>query len=225
MATSRKERVYSSGISGSTEPKIPEIPDYAQQAIKRRIDEFERLGKDGIVKFDFRPFLDLEVEATIETELAFCISTANSSAKSGLKFQKSLENVDLSKIDVEKLEKLLKDAGVRFYRKKAYYICYALEKFASFKVDWERDRDLLVEEFYGIGLKEASHLLRNIGEKNVAILDRHILRWLGYDHRSLTRKRYAEAETKLQKIALENKITVSELDLMIWFSKTKMVLK
>jgi N-glycosylase/DNA lyase len=217
--------VYSSEISGLTEPGIPYVPDYALQAIKRRVREFERLRKDGIVKFNFRPFLDLEVEATVETELAFCISTANSSARSGLKFQKSLEDLDLSKIDVEKLEKLLKEAGVRFHRKKAFYIRHALEKFASFKADWKPERDLLVKEFYGLGLKEASHFLRNLGEKNVAILDRHILRWLGYDHRSLTRKRYAEAEIKLQKIASEYEISVSELDLMIWFSKTKMVLK
>ncbi|MCS7144017.1 MAG: N-glycosylase/DNA lyase [Archaeoglobaceae archaeon] len=215
-----------SKISELTEPKIPKVSEEILRVVRERIREFEELGKNGVTIFDFKPFLDLKIEAKIETELAFCISTANSSAKAGLKFQKLLEDKDLSKIDVEKIEELLKTAGVRFSRKKALYIENAIKKFRSVEIrECDNARDLLVKEIYGLGLKEASHFLRNIGRKDFAILDRHILRWLGVDYKSLTKKRYLEAEKRMREIALENKVSVAELDLLVWFSKTKMVLK
>lgn len=71
------------------------IHSFRNPQIIKRIEEFERLRRDGEVLFDFKPFLNLSLKATIETELAFCISTANSSAISGLRFQKMLEGVNL----------------------------------------------------------------------------------------------------------------------------------
>lgn len=220
------ERVSSSGISESIEPEIPEVSEEVWNAIKNRIREFEELGKNGATTFDFKPFLDLELEATLETELAFCISTANSSAKAGLKFQKLLEDKEVLKLRAEEIEELLRIAGVRFSRKKAVYIEKALRKFQEMKLpEDETARDLLVKEIYGFGFKEASHFLRNTGKKDFAILDRHILRWLGIEHKCMSKKRYLEAENRMQEIALKNKLSVAELDLLVWFSKTKMVLK
>jgi len=39
----------------------------------------------------------------------------------------------------------------------------------------EATREFLVKEVKGVGYKESSHYLRNIGYRNLAILDRHIL--------------------------------------------------
>lgn len=215
--------MYSSETSESTETKLPEVPAEIKASISKRLREFDKLGKEGVTRFDFKPFLDLEIEANLETELAFCIATANSSARAGLRFQKSLEEFDTSKLDVEELEKLLRSSGVRFHRKKAYYIHHAFEKLKKQK--FEFDRDFLISEFYGLGFKEASHFLRNAGIKDVAILDRHILRWLGIEKRCMTRIRYLEAEKRMKEIALAHKLSVAELDLLIWSAKTKMVLK
>ena len=63
-------------------------------------------------------------------------------------------------------------------------------------------RDFLVKNVKGYGYKEASHFLRNIGYKNLAILDRHILKnLLKYKviseiPKSLTPKKYFEIENK-----------------------------
>jgi len=128
--------------------------------IKRRLKEFERLGKCNKTTFDFRPFLDLEIKATIETELAFCISTANSSALSGLKFQKSLEDLSLNDLSVGEIERLLKEAKVRFATRKAEYIKIAIDKFGiverALKLDdFGARRELL--KLKGLGMKESSH--------------------------------------------------------------------
>lgn len=220
------ERVSSSKISGLIEPEIPKVSEEIWNVIIKRIREFEELGKNGATTFDFKPFLELELEATLETELAFCISTANSSAKAGLRFQKLLEDKKVSKLSLEEIEGLLRSAGVRFSRKKAIYIENALKKFQKIRIpEDETARDLLVKEIYGFGFKEASHFLRNTGKKEFAILDRHILRWLGVEHKCMSRKRYLEAEKRMREIAIKNRLSVAELDLLVWFSKTKMVLK
>ena len=95
------------------------IDSFRRSQIKKRLKEFETLGQKGFVNFDFKPFINLEIKADIVSELAFCISTANSSAISGLKFQKSLEDSEIERMKIEEIEGLLKAAGVRFYRRKA----------------------------------------------------------------------------------------------------------
>ena len=199
------------------------------KVISRRIKEFERLGKYGETTFDFRPFLDLKVKATIETELAFCISTANSSALSGLKFQKSLEGLSLNDLSVEEIERLMRESGVRFASRKAEYIKIAIDKFdvveRALKLDdFSARRELL--KLKGLGMKESSHFLRNVGRKNLAIVDRHVLRWLeGEGYKFKLPKDYTKAEEVLRRIAKEKRLTLSELDLIIWFEMTGKVLK
>lgn len=222
-----KEKEFSSEISESIKCKTCrfEPPEFVIEGIKQRIKEFKTLGEQGQVTFDFRPFLDLEIDATIESELAFCISTANSSAKSGLKFQKMLEGRDVFALGLIDLEELLKSTGVRFYKRKAIYIKEAIKKLRTIKLpEDESARDLLVKEIYGLGYKEASHFLRNIG-RDFVILDRHILDWLGVSQRSLSRKKYLEIEEKFRDIAKRTGKSVSELDLLLWSMKTGLVLK
>ena len=199
------------------------------KVISRRIKEFERLGKYGETTFDFRPFLDLKIKATIETELAFCISTANSSALSGLKFQKSLEGLSLNDLSVEEIERLMRESGVRFASRKAEYIKIAVDKFdvveRALKLDdFSARRELL--KLKGLGMKESSHFLRNVGRKNLAIVDRHVLRWLeGEGYKFKLPKDYTKAEEVLRRIAKEKRLTLAELDLIIWFEMTGKVLK
>lgn len=195
--------------------------------IKQRLREFEELGKKGSVLFDFKPFLNLRIKANLKTELAFCISTANSSALSGLKFQKLLER------GFNDIEEKLKISGVRFYKRKSEYIKKALENFdvveKALRFDSVSARKRLLE-IKGLGFKEASHFLRNIGRKDVAIIDRHILRWLLEnlyidDVPNLTPKMYLKIEKILRDIAEEKKLTIAELDLIIWSERTGMILK
>ncbi len=196
------------------------------EVIRRRLMEFRRLGEEGETLFDFRPFLDLKIKATIESELAFCISTANSSAIAGLRFQKSLEGLDLRGLDVERIEELMKNSGVRFYTRKAKYVKMAIENFRiverALKMDDFSARKEIMK-LKGLGMKESSHFLRNVGRLNLAIVDRHVLRWL--EKRGFKPKNYLMAEEILRRIAEEEGITLAELDLRIWFEMTGKVLK
>ena len=84
----------------------------------------------------------------------------------------------------------------------------------------------------GLGYKEASHFLRNIGlGEEFAILDRHILRNLARLKVipevpvSITKKRYLEIEEKLRRFAADIGIPVAELDLLFWSKETGWIFK
>ena len=84
----------------------------------------------------------------------------------------------------------------------------------------------------GLGYKEASHFLRNIGRgKNLAILDVHILRNLkrcGVIRKipaTLTKKTYLDTEERMRKLAANINIPLEELDLLFWSLETGFVFK
>ncbi len=86
-------------------------------------------------------------------------------------------------------------------------------------------------EVRGLGLKESSHFLRNVGYKNLAILDRHILRALK-DYNliqeipaQLSKGFYYSTEEKLQSFAKRVNLNLAELDLFLWYMKTGVILK
>lgn len=109
-------------------------------------------------------------------------------------------------------------------------------KVVSSKKDWlskllaasisEREaRDCLVSNISGLGLKEASHFLRNIRYSNkLAIIDSHVVSFLEeYEEnplkntKTITRKIYLELESQLQEICDKNGLDLSIFDMAIWY--------
>jgi N-glycosylase/DNA lyase len=106
------------------------------------------------------------------------------------------------------------------------------DRLSSFADPFTR-RDWLAKErsIKGLGYKESSHFLRNIGFKGLAILDKHVLRSLAdvgvvaTPKPPTTRARYLEVEERLKGFAREIKIDFDELDLVLWSMKTGEILK
>ncbi len=184
---------------------------------------------------EFKEFKNKNNDAWF-SELCFCILTANSSAKLGIRIQGKVGVEGFLTLSVEQLSQKLKELGHRFYNKRAEYIVKArkyknikeiIEKFSD-----EKDaREWLVKNIKGLGYKEASHFLRNVGFDNVAILDRHILKIL-HEYglideipKSLSRKKYLKIEKILEELARKTQLTLSKLDLFLWYMKTGEVLK
>jgi len=105
-------------------------------------------------------------------------------------------------------------------------------KLTSFECPIER-RDWLVKEkgIKGLGYKEASHYLRNIGFKGYAILDKHVLNCLAElkiisdPKPPNTRAAYLTIEEKLRSLTQTMGIDMDELDLVLWSMKTGVILK
>lgn len=171
-------------------------------------------------------------------ELCFCLLTANSTAKRVLEIWGELcQNKTFLQLPLKDLSAALKQRGYRFYNKRAEYIVEARRlignlkaNILSFNTEFEA-RKWLVAEVKGLGLKESSHFLRNVGYKNLAILDRHILRIL-VDYNliqeipsQLSKGFYYSTEGKLRDFAKKISLTLAELDLFLWYIKTGMILK
>ena len=189
--------------------------------IKRLLDFYEK--KKDLIR-SFISSCNAKDEECLFGELCFCILTPQSRAKNcreainKLKKDKKLFNANL-----EELRNYLK--GVRFPNVKAERIIEAREKFSELKEmltsNPQELREWLVENINGLGLKESSHFMRNIGFKGLPIIDAHIqnfLRKTGYYRieGSLTKKRYIELENSFLKLAKELKIPPEELDIAIW---------
>ncbi len=204
------------------------------------IDKINKLKSSPISKvinkriLEFKEFKNKSNEEWFK-ELCFCLLTANFSAEKCIKIQKEIDNGFLY-LNREELEKKLKELGHRYYKKRADFIIRArqyknIKDIITNYKDERKAREFLVKNIKGLGYKEASHFLRNVGYDNVAIIDRHILREL-YDNqyiseipKSLTRKRYLEIEKILEEIGKETELKLSELDLYIWYLRTGKVLK
>ena len=200
--------------------KVEGLKDVVGGLVRRRTEEFlsfkDRDSREGF------------------SELCFCILTANSSAEMGIRIQKELGYEGFSKLEEEKLAERLKSLGYRFYNVRASYIVKAREHLdIKRKIEglnaWDA-REWLVENVKGLGYKEASHFLRNTGNLELAILDRHILRILEKNGiarmpKNLSRKRYLEIERKFLELAEKLKMKPGELDLYLWYLATGKVLK
>ncbi len=212
----------------------------------REVEELQvlyRERRDEIQKRleEFRQVMQWRDE-DVFAELCFCLLTPQSSAKTCWDAVTRLKQQTLMlKGTAVQLEPLLK--AVRFGESKARYIVEARNMFskdgrlevkprlASFYNPFEL-REWLVEEVKGLGYKEASHFLRNIGlGEEFAILDRHILRNLNRlgviseIPTTITKKRYLEIEEKLRRFAEKIGIPMADLDLLFWSRETGWIFK
>lgn len=168
------------------------------------------------------------------SELCFCILAANSRQKTAETIQKSLGSKLLTTPQKE-LSLFIKDNKHRFHNNKAKYIVEA-RKHRNIKdklkvMNETEARSWLVNNVKGIGMKEASHFLRNTGSPNLAILDRHILRVLHENNiinnipSSLSVNTYVSIESEFLKLAKKLNIPPAKLDLFMWYMKTGRVEK
>ncbi|MFW5902736.1 MAG: N-glycosylase/DNA lyase [archaeon] len=188
------------------------------EEINKRIKEFKELKKRGNEDwFD---------------ELCFCILTANSSADMGIKIQNYMKNrKGFQDFSESEIRDVLKDQGYRFYNRRAEYISLAQrykdnlkDKLTSLNDSFEK-REWIVDNVKGIGYKEGSHFLRNVGYLDLAILDRHILRCMEKNEfieipKTLTEKRYLDIEKKFNKFSEEIDLMPGKLDLFLWYMET-----
>jgi N-glycosylase/DNA lyase len=173
-------------------------------------------------------------------ELVYCLLTAYSSAQMGGKCLLALYRSNfLLDGSLKDIEACLRIEGHRFASRRAKYI-YDIrdlapvikKKIINFKNSKEA-REWLVKNVKGIGWKEASHYLRNVGYFDLAILDRHILRnMIDFNlvdiedmKKGLTKKRYLRYEEILSEVANRLMLSLGELDLYLWYIKTGKILK
>ena len=197
--------------------------------IRERLAEFEMIWKEGS-------------DTRIWEEMVFCFFTGGCSAKMGLRSVDAVRPF-LDNGSQPEIASALRGVH-RYPNARANYV-FATRDFlkqycnfelrrtlASFDCPLDR-RDWLVKEkrIKGLGYKEASHFLRNIGLKGYAILDKHVLRCL-FELQIIdspmppnTRSKYLSIEDKLRDLTARTRIDFDEMDLVLWSIKTGQILK
>ena len=202
-----------------------------RKEIRKRLGEFEEVWRKGS-------------DARLWEELVYCIFTAGASARMGLDSVDAVRSLLLDG-EAKAMTKALKKAGAhRFPVARPQYIVITRDYFRAqfgmalrkrlreFSDPFER-RDWLAQEkqVKGLGYKEASHFLRNVGIKGHAILDKHVMRCLAevgvVDSAKppQTRKKYLDVEQELIRFAKDIRVDFDELDLVLWSMKTGEILK
>ena len=213
--------------------------------IKERLRQFEKFFNEPYSWFyvsDEMNLLPVETkdDHRIFEELVFCIFTANTSAEMGLKAVDAVRNVLINGTAQDMTKRL--EGIYRFNNVRPAYIVHTRDflknslnfeikkKLQSFKNQNER-RDYLVQNVKGLGMKESSHFLRNIGYKGYAILDKHIINSLHEfgvletNEKPRNSKEYLEMEQKFIGFSKKIGIGMDELDLLLWSRKNGRILK
>lgn len=203
----------------------------------RSIEKLKKSEVKNLVDIRVREFKRNGVKSSSEIfkELCFCILTANFNAEKSIKIQTEIGNGFLTLSEPQLAEKL-KKFGHRYPNTRARCIVEARKYKGLLKgiiesFDNEDElREWLVKNIKGIGYKEASHFLRNIGYINLAIIDFHIINLLERyklfkKPRTLTKKKYFKIENLLRKIAEKSNLNLAELDLYLWHMETGKILK
>jgi N-glycosylase/DNA lyase len=188
--------------------------------IDNRIQEFKKINKKS--------------NNELFNELCFCLLTANFNAEKSIKIQENIGECFLTD-SKEEIAQNLKKYGHRFPNARADYIIKSkkckeeLNKVMNF-YDKQSIREWIVDNVKGIGYKESSHFLRNIGFDDYAIIDFHIIDLLVKHEiikkpKTITKNKYLEIEKILKRIAEKTNLTLAELDLYLWYIETGKILK
>ena len=170
--------------------------------------------------------IELPSEKKVFLELVFCINSPQTRYETNIKGDELKGIVErFDSITMDELAAIYK-GRIRFHRRKARFCILAYGNIAEIMdvvFDGSRNakdkRDWLYDNIKGLGMKEASHFMRNIGwdEGELAILDVHILRYLDYPKNFISsRKEYLALEEKFILIAKDMNKTAGDLDLEIW---------
>ena len=188
-----------------------------------------------------------KTKQTIFYDLCFCLCAPQTTFKNNIKVIAELKKEEFYDLPLEMFTKCkhcmdaLKETlkPVRFYNNKARYLIEAKENFNEIllnikKVDKDdcgyAQREWLVKNVKGLGMKAASHFLRNLGYDALAIIDTHIIKFMANREpkevreelikeyrKSVTKSRgYEMLEMSFQCLAGKYKMTTAELDALVW---------
>ena len=203
--------------------------------LRLKIDSLKKSSIKSLIEQRISEFEKIKSPDKIFSELCFCLLTANFKADKSIEMQNNLSK-DFLYSNEQKLALELKEYGHRFWEQRAKRIILArnkkkdLIKLLKLEKNEQILRNWIVKNIQGLGLKEASHFLRNIGYKNLAIIDFHIINILVKynlisELKSLTPRKYVEIENILKEISLKTKLDLARLDLYLWYMDTGKVLK
>ena len=191
------------------------------EVIDNRIKEFASIRENSIEE--------------IFIEMCFCIMTANCGAEKCIEIHELIGD-DFLNLSENDLVSNFKKYGYRFPNVRASYIIESRKLIKDLEIKLNRSknednlREWIVKNVKGLGYKETSHFLRNVGFQDYAIIDFHIVDLLVKHDliekpKTMTKSKYLEIEKLLKKLGEKLNLNMAQLDLYLWYMETGKVLK
>jgi N-glycosylase/DNA lyase len=154
-------------------------------------------------------------------DLCFVLLAPQTTFKSNIKSTNMLKKLDFYRTDLD--EPVLHEVvrATRFFRQKSARLMRAKRQFLEIlNVLREEEpsvekRNRLVKMVNGLGMKAGSHFLRNMGYKDLAIIDTHVLKYMKREAPK-NKKQYLELEKEFIELANNLGLTAAELDAIVW---------
>lgn len=193
------------------------------ERINSRLEEFKANGRGD--------------EKSYYLEVCFGILAANTSSLMGQRVVKELGFEGFTSPEtVEEMQAKLKSVSCRFNNMKGKYLFELIRLKDQIKknlivLDHDGKREWLHTNIKGIGLKESSHVLRNLGFFDFAIIDKHVQNLMvdfgliKEKPKTMTPKKYSELERTLLKLAKQLDMEQGEMDMYLWYLKTGLIEK
>ena len=158
-------------------------------------------------------------------EMFFCMLTSQSKAAHCRESVDRLKRCrDMFDANMNEIRNSLH--GVRFADRKSQYLFEARDKLPKIKENFSlspfEQREWLVDNVRGMGMKLASHYLRNVGVFGLAILDVHVQKFMKENWKfhgeigKINKKQYLDNEKEFFRMSKKLKIRPEELDIAIW---------
>lgn len=153
--------------------------------------------------------------------LCFCLCAPQTTHSNNLRVIRDLLKADFynNYLHPDSLQEIVRPA--RFYKHKSDYLMAAkvdfpkiLQIIRSGSNNIEK-RTALVNSVKGMGWKVASHFLQKMGAKQLAVVDVHVVKFLGCSTPS-NKRQYEIIETLFRTVAQRMDLTPAELDLLVW---------
>jgi N-glycosylase/DNA lyase len=171
-------------------------------------------------------------------ELCYCICTPQSKAVCAGLVQKKLQEMDFYHKKFNPVDILGdKEHYIRFHNRKSEHLLAAIELYPKVldildsSAENIEKRNEINSIILGVGMKESSHFMRNIGYRGLSILDRHIIKNMAkfgiIDAKPNlgSKKKYIEIERKYLSFASDLSLDPDELDLLFWSFENGDILK
>lgn len=205
------------------------------------LDKFERFYRANVQIFENRlRSFKRSWQKRILQELIFCLCTPQTSPlKADLASIRINEELQKKPLTVDEIAAILRDPKnyVRFHRTKALRIQQLILSFDDVYAELTKnltpheERAFLVRHVKGFSFKEASHALRNLGREGLAIIDRHIIRFLSElrlvhssDIKNIQRH-YNLIEAKIRELCNCCRFNMDAFDIAVFMFKTGFFLK
>lgn len=177
------------------------------------------------VKQVLKNFEKSKSDLDIFYNLCFCLLVPQAKFASILKVIERLKQYDFYTKEplADQLAELIKES--RFKNRKALHLLSMKLQFNDVlkclksNTNYLEKRNWFVDNISGLGMKAASHFLRNMGGKDLAIIDTHILKFLNLG--KVNKHTYMYVEEQFRQIASKNNLYVAELDALVWKSYSK----